>query len=89
MSKKTPSHLDGYRAAEIIIAQYLDTYKELVPKRSRKKHTKTKAYTQGYFDGLVFAHCQLALGSFPEHNKEEIFMALKSIKPFLDILNKH
>ncbi len=65
----------GYRAASIAIENLLDDAASKLPKRlGNREHLA--AYREGYYNGLLLAHSQLALGEFPEHNVNTIEMIL-------------
>lgn len=65
--------LDGYRAAFIAIDNLLDAAASKLPKRlGGREHLA--AYREGYYNGLLLAHCQSAFGEFPEHNVTAIVM---------------
>lgn len=71
--------VEGYRAAEIRVAQALDAAQLRKPRRFRARMRKLAAYRQGYYEGLLFAHWQLLLGGFPERNEREIRDILGSL----------
>ena len=66
------SALDGYRAAAIHTIRALDAARKERPRRRTLKMTKTAAYREGYYSGLLTAHCQHALGEYPEVNASVI-----------------
>ena len=72
------SALDGFRAAAVIVRRALDAAAKDRPRRMSGKMRKLAAYREGYYAGLLLAHCQHALGKFPEQNAEEIRKALTS-----------
>jgi hypothetical protein len=67
--------LDGYRAASIAVENLLDDASSKLPKRlGGRDHLA--AYKEGYYNGLLLAHCQFAMGEFPEHNVTAIELLL-------------
>jgi hypothetical protein len=70
--------LDGYQVAAIKIETILDEAKLKCPKRLLWINRKSAAYRAGVYDAILTAHCLMALGEFPEHNKEQIANAMKS-----------
>ena len=56
-------------AAEIIVERRMREVDFKKPKRYPRK--KLSQYWQGYYEGLLFAHCQHALGFCPSHPENE------------------
>ena len=71
------SEHDGYRAAAILIERLLADAEAYRPEHWNQDMHKLAAYRQGYYDGLLLAHCQMAMGEFPERNKDVIKKALE------------
>lgn len=69
------TRLDGYRAAAIAVQNMME---EAYSKRPRKMGGREHlaAYREGYYTGLLLAHCQFAFGEFPQHNATAIEMIL-------------
>jgi hypothetical protein len=72
----------GYRAASIIVDRMLDRAHKRAPKRCTRKMQRSAAFRAGYEDGLLMAHCMLALGQFPlqVENAQKISSALTAIE---------
>ena len=69
------ARLDGYRAAFIAIQNMMEeAYFRRPKKMGGREHLA--AYREGYYIGLLFAHCQSAFGEFPEHNVTAIKVIL-------------
>lgn len=73
----SPSNLDGYRAAMIIIKRLLDNAENDRPKTQRHVKTRSASFRAGYYRGLLTAHCMSALGEFPASNVDPIRTALE------------
>lgn len=56
--------VDGYKAAGLLIEDAL--FKAKTYEKLNKKITKSKEYKHGYYNGLLFAYCMLALGEFAD-----------------------
>lgn len=71
--------VDGYFAASIVIEEMLHDAKEKLEPRA-KREGMSKDWWQGHYEGLLAAHCFMALGQFPDvpHNKEKIKEMLDS-----------
>jgi len=72
------SALRGYRAAAKVIDSLLDEAQKKRPKQTSYKMQRLAAYREGYFDGLLMAHCQHAMGENPEQNQEAIDRAMQN-----------
>jgi len=59
------SELEGYKAAAIVIERMLDKAQAKRPKRQGNR--KSAAYRAGYYDALLYAHCVLVWGEYPNH----------------------
>ena len=59
------SELEGYKAAAIVIEGMLDEAQAKRPKRQGNR--KSEAYRAGYYDALLYAHCVLVWGEYPNH----------------------
>jgi len=59
------SELEGYRAAGMTIERMLDEAQVKRPKRQGNR--KSAAYRAGYYDALLYAHCVLVWGEYPNH----------------------
>lgn len=68
----TCSALDGYRAAASVVKRMLDEAATCRPLRRSWKMQRLAAYREGYYEGLLAAHCQHAMGAHPEHNARDI-----------------
>lgn len=73
----TFSNLNGYTAAGKVIKQALDNAQNNKPRRYSEKWKRSAAYRLGYYDGLLLAHCQLALGEYPTFNQKQIGVILE------------
>lgn len=73
----TCSALDGYRAAASVVRRMLDDAAQRRPLLRSWKMQRLAAYREGYYEGLLAAHCQHAMGEHPEHNAEDIRKELK------------
>ena len=71
------TRLRGYEAAFICIERSLLEAKRHLPRRLSWKHQRLAAYREGYYMGLLTAHCQSALGEHPECNAKEIEAIIK------------
>ena len=69
MKKLTPSE-KGFYIASALIEKELDKIK--TPIKLKPHYKKTSNYKEGYYDGLLKASCLMALGEYPEQNKERI-----------------
>ncbi len=74
--QELPSNLDGYYAAGLIIAEQMRMAKPKAAKRMKPR--PGRQYWLGYYQGLLFAHCQHALGEFPAVNADLIRAAVQS-----------
>lgn len=71
------TQLDGYQAASVLIEKALNSAEKKRPILAGwKLNRRSNEYKQGYYDGLLFAHCLDALGKFPEHNRKQILKTL-------------
>ena len=71
--------VDGYFAASIVIEEMLhDAKQKLEPYAEREGMSKD--WWQGHYEGLLAAHCFMALGKYPDvpHNAEKIKEMLDS-----------
>ncbi len=74
--------LEGYKAASITVEGMLDRAADARPEeRNIAKLKSSAAYKEGYYDGLLVAHCFQAWGEFPEHpeNAPRIAKALGEV----------
>jgi hypothetical protein len=71
--------LRGYQAAAKRVEEALDRAKEKRPKRCTAKMQKSAAFREGYWNGLLVAHCFHVWGQFPlqEQNAKDIAETLK------------
>lgn len=76
MSERWQQRIDGYVAAFKEITAMMREAEKKRPLRHTLKDSKKAAFREGYYQGLVVAHCTKALGEFPDHNKEAIKKAL-------------
>lgn len=67
-----PSRIDGYEAADSIITDMMLEARKKAPATMRKVKVNSASYRAGYFEGLLMAHCQFALGQHPESNVRAI-----------------
>jgi len=76
--KKVPlTNLDGYQAAAVLTEKALNKAEKTRPILAGwKLNRRSSEYRQGYYDGLLLAHCLDVLGKFPEHNRKQILKAL-------------
>lgn len=74
---KTPTPLEGYKAAANTVRSLLNDARERKPLRVPKNVEKLAAYRMGYYTALVIADSLRALGEFPSHNVE----AIREAKP--------
>ena len=70
------SQLDGYKAASFRVCQMVEDAWERRPSR-RYSARQSAAYRDGYYDGLLAAHCLHALGDHPGHNEDAIRSAIQ------------
>lgn len=63
MSADALLRVRGYEAADKIIGQMVSEARERCPQRPQNR--MSAAFRSGYFEGLLAAQCQLALGEFP------------------------
>lgn len=75
-----PTQLNGYLAAGILIKYFLDGAEKRAPSSRARLNRNSAAYRQGLYDGLLIAHCQMALGEFPNNNRAQIEQTLKPKK---------
>lgn len=75
-TSRPPTKAKGYEAARIIVEEMLDTAQDRRPARRYKVGPKSAGYREGYYMGLLAAHCQNALVNFPKHNVDAIREAL-------------
>ena len=80
-SDGSPSNIDGYKAAMIIIKRLLDEAEKDIPKTQRYVKPRSASFRAGYYRGLLTAHCMGALGESPLSN-------LDTIKGALDMENR-
>ena len=73
----TPTQIEGYIAASIIVNEMLASAKKDKPKTSRHVKARSASYREGYYKGLLIAHCFQTLGEFPAANAVPIREALK------------
>jgi hypothetical protein len=73
----SPSNLDGYHAAMIIIKRLLDEAERDIPKTQRYVKPRSASFRAGYYRALLTAHCMSALGEFPLANVDTIKGALE------------
>ena len=66
------TRFEGLLATSKVIRLSLDKAEEKKPRRMTKKMRRSAAYWQGYYEGLLEAHCQMALAEFPESNTARI-----------------
>ncbi len=75
-----PTKAKGYEAARIIVEELLDKAQDNRPagryKVSDNVRTTSADYLEGYFMGLLAAHCQNTLGDYPKSNVTAIREAL-------------
>jgi hypothetical protein len=67
MSRMTATgdeHYRGFCAVDKLILDFLKIAEDDLPKR-RKQNRRKADYRMGYFDGLLAAHCFMALGHHP------------------------
>lgn len=69
MSTTPQDHLRGYVAAAYLVEEMLDESRADRPKRRSLKMAKSAAYREGYWHGLLAAHCMHALGEHPTQEK--------------------
>lgn len=72
----TPTQLDGFKAASLIVRGMLNYASKERPEDRDFSMRETNEYKEGYYNGLLFAHCQHALGEYPSFNVEAIRKAL-------------
>lgn len=71
------TQLDGYQAAAVLTEKALNGAEKKRPILAGWKLSRnSNEYKQGYYDGLLLAHCLDVLGKFPEHNRKQILKAL-------------
>ena len=66
--------LDGFKAADLIIEDCLNEAGDKKPKRLKDGYQKRAEYREGYYQGLLMAHCFMVWGSHPneQENQKEI-----------------
>ena len=74
----TPTHLQGYQAAASTVAHLLDHAAERRPKRDI--NTRSAPYCEGYYRGLLTAHCLHVWGEHPSHSADKIWKELEAMK---------
>lgn len=73
--RSSPKSRDrGYRAAAMLTKVALKNAEKKRPEGWRKNKNAEKAFNEGYWQGLLAAHCLHALGLFPNipDNKKQI-----------------
>ena len=69
----------GYRAAAVLVEQLLESAENKRPKCVASGYQNRVLYRQGYYDGLLAAHCLHTLGEHPlvPQNANTIMNALR------------
>jgi hypothetical protein len=70
---KNEDRIRGYMAADILVEEMLHDAKQKLEPYAKREGRK-KDWWQGYYEGLIAAHCMMVLGKFPEQpdNKKQI-----------------
>ena len=76
-SNYLPSQVDGYRAASVIVNEHLNAAEARKPKTQRYVNGGSASFREGYYQGLLFAHCMQAYGEFPAANADIIKRTLQ------------
>lgn len=75
------SRIQGYEAADIIIEEMMRDAREKLEPYAKRENRKLD-WWNGYYQGLVSAHCMMVLGKFPEshENPKQIQEAIEREK---------
>ena len=74
------SALRGYQVAARVVVEMLDDAARRKPAKASYRMQRLAAYRQGYYDGILAAHCQHALGEYPEQNREAIERVMQNAR---------